>query len=479
MSVTLRRLFSAALVVLGLTVSHAPAQEPRFDPPPVPDGIGDALVVNNAIDAYVYGYSLVFTAVTRTVTTNVPAPTSTARAPINQFGHQRTFPTADSTDFARPNTDTLYSFAWLDLSKEPIILHVPDTQGRFYVMEILDAWTNVFADPGKRTTGTGEHAFALLGPGWKGTLPQGVTPIQSPTTNVWIVGRTQTNGTSDYAAVNAIQDQYTLTPLSAWGTNYTPPTNPAVNPSIDMTTAPVKQVTQMSATTFFQILAQQMKTNPPAPQDTAAVENLARFGIVPGQDFDPSRLDPATASALAMGSKLALAKIYANGLRLGVKVNGWKVITQGIGAYGTDYLTRATIAMTGPAANLPDDAIYPTASEDGDHLPLSGEHQYVIHFDPGQTPPANAFWSITLYNQQSFLVANPINRYALHNWDPLTYNADGSLDLYLQNQSPGADKEANWLPTPEGIFNLTLRLYWPKPEALNGSWQPPAIKRGQ
>jgi len=479
MSGTIRRVLCAAWILVGLTAGHARSQEPGLAPPPLPDSFADALLVNDAIDAYVYGYPLVMTAVTRSVTTNVPAPTSTARAPINQFGHQRTFPTPESTDFARPNTDTLYSFAWLDVSKEPIILHVPDTQGRFYVMEMLDAWTNVFADPGKRTTGTGEHAFAIVAPGWKGNLPPGVTPIQSPTTNVWIVGRTQTNGTSDYAAVNAIQDQYTLTPLSAWGTDYTPPTNVAVDPSIDMTTAPVNQVTRMSAGTFFQILAQQMKTNPPAPQDTDALASLATFGIVPGKEFDPSQLSQAAASALGLGSKLALAQIYAHSLRLGVKVNGWHVITQDIGAYGTDYLTRATIAMTGPAANLPDDAIYPTANEDGDHLPLSGAHRYVIHFDPGQTPPANAFWSITLYNQQSFLVANPINRYALHNWDPLTYNADGSLDLYLQTQSPGPDKEANWLPTPEGLFNLTMRLYWPKPEALNGSWQPPAIKRGQ
>jgi hypothetical protein len=164
---------------------------------------------------------------------------------------------------------------------------------------------------------------------------------------------------------------------------------------------------------------------------------------------------------------------------LGVNVNGWRVITQDVGTYGTNYLARASIAMSGPAANLPDDAIYPTAQRDGEGLPLSGARRYVIHFDAGQTPPANAFWSITVYNEQSFFVANPINRYALHNWDTLTYNADGSLDLYVQNQSPGPDKEANWLPAPEGVFNLTMRLYWPKPEALNGSWQPPALRRGQ
>jgi hypothetical protein len=478
MSVTIRRVLCAAWILLGLSVSHAPAQEPGLEPPPLPDSFADTLLVNDAIDAYVYGYSLVMTAVIRSVTTNVPAPTS-ARPPVNQFAHQRTFPTPESTDFARPNADTLYSFAWLDLAKEPVILHVPDTQGRFYVMEIMDAWTNVFADPGKRTTGTGEHAFAIVAPGWKGNLPPGVTPIQSPTTNVWIVGRTQPNGTSDYAAVNAIQDQYTLTPLSAWGTNYTPPTNVAVDPSINMTTAPVNQVTRMSATTYFRILAQQMKTNPPAPPDADALATLATFGIVPGKEFDPSQLSQATASALALGSKLALAQIYAHSARLGVNVNGWRVITQDVGTYGTDYLARASIAMTGPAANLPDDAIYPSAVQDGDRLPLSGAHRYVIHFDTGQTPPANAFWSIALYNEQSFFAANPINRYALHNWDPLMVNADGSLDIYVQNQSPGADKEANWLPAPEGGFSLTMRLYWPKPEALNGAWQPPAIHRGQ
>jgi hypothetical protein len=209
------------------------------------------------------------------------------------------------------------------------------------------------------------------------------------------------------------------------------------------------------------------------------LQELAALGIVPGQPFSLSSQPAAVVQALNDAMKLGPARIQAKAQKLGSLVNGWHVPAQDIGAYGTDYDTRAAVAMFGLGANLPQDAIYPSAQVDAAGNPLSGANAYVIHFAAGQTPPVNAFWSITMYDDQGFFVANPMNRYALHNWDPLTYNADGSLDIYLQTQSPGPDKEANWLPAPQGSYNLTMRLYWPQAQVLNGTWQPPAVQRGQ
>ncbi len=203
-----------------------------------------------AKDAYVYGYPLVLMDVTRAKMTNLPSPTGT-NAPMDQLVSVRAFPDATFTDVVSPNADTLYSMGWLDLEQGPIVMSVPDTHGRYYLMELLDGWTNVIPSPGKRTTGTGKGDFALTGPGWSGTLPAGVKEIKSPTALVWVIGRTQTNGKADYAAVHAIQDGYKLTPLSAWGKPYTPPKDVPVDPKVDMKTPPVELVAGMDAATFF------------------------------------------------------------------------------------------------------------------------------------------------------------------------------------------------------------------------------------
>ena len=472
MNVNGTKLLCTTLLSFGLTAGSAPAQDRAPRPRPT--------LRTMAVDAYVYGFPLVLMNVTRRVQTNVPAPVNTLGvAPINQFVHAPAFPSPASKAVVRPNADTLYSLAWLDLSEEPLMLHVPDTQGRYYLMQVLDAWTNVVAAPGTRTTGSGEQTFALMGPDSRVRFPMWVIPIQLPTNTAWIIGRTQTNGPSDYATVHAIQAQYTLTPLSAWGTNYTPPTNLPVDPTVDHSTPPAQQVAKMNAATFFETLAQQMETNPPTPQDAPMLRELARLGIVPGQEFSLYRQGRAVVQALNEAMTLGPEVIEARAKNLGVLVNGWRVQTQGIGTYGTDYATRAAVAMVGLGANLPADAIYPSVQVDGTGNALSGTSAYVIHFAPGQTPPVNAFWSITMYDDQGYFVENPVNRHALHNWDALTYNANGSLDIYLQAQSPGPDRETNWLPVPQGSFNLTLRLYWPQPPVVDGTWQPPAIEQVQ
>lgn len=429
------------------------------------------------IEAYVFGYPLVLMDVTKRVMTNVPSATRKA-APVNQFHHAPRFPDHTFKEVVSPNADTLYSIAWLDVSKEPIVLHVPDTAGRYYLMPLLDAWTNVFASPGKRTTGTKEGSFAVVGPGWKGKLPEGVQEVRSPTSMVWLIGRTQTNGKADYEAVHALQRRCTLTPLSAHGKAYVPPAAVPVDPRVDMKTPPAKQVANMDAATFFARLTHLMRDNPPAAADAPAVRRFKAAGIAPGKDLDWNRLPAATRRGLERAVQAAQLKIQIPSATPGTKIeNGWLVQRRGIGAYGTDYQRRAFIARIALGVNLLQDALYPLTKVDDDGNRLSGANRYRIHFAKGQTPPAHAFWSLTMYGMNQSLVANPLDRYALGDRDPLHYNPDGSLDLHLQHQAPGTDRQSNWLPAPEGEFNLILRIYWPKEAALDGSWTIPAVQR--
>jgi hypothetical protein len=432
------------------------------------------------VEAVVYGLPLVIMDITRAKTSNVARPEGFA-APVNQFVNVREFPDASFRDVVRANVDTLYSSAWLDLSKEPIVLSVPDTKGRYYLMPMMDAWTNIFASPGKRTTGTKPGHFAITGPGWSGTLPGGVTELKSPTNMVWIIGRTQTNGPGDYAAVHAIQDRFKLVPLSSFGKPYTPPEG-TIDPSVDMKTAPVDQLKAMSSESFFNRMAALMKSNPPPASEAPLLEKLKAIGIVPGETFDPSKLDPAVARGLEQSVQAALQKLEAASKETGAPVNGWRVPPMVLGNFGSEYGARAVVALIGLGANLPQDAVYPSAYVDGAGQPLDGANRHVIHFDKGSTPPVNAFWSITMYDANSFFVANPINRYAVSSWMPLKKSADGSLDIYVQAESPGKDKESNWLPAASGPFNLTLRMYWPTetpPSIMDGSWKPPAVTKVQ
>jgi DNA sulfur modification protein DndE len=425
--------------------------------------------------AYIYAYPMVLMDTTRQVMTNVSSPQSNGRAPINQFGNITKFPTPEMKDVVMPNVDTLYSVAWLDLSNGPMVLHVPDTGGRYYVMQMLSAWTNVFAALGSRTSGTCEANFAIVGPNWSGDIPEGMRKLQSPTNLVWIIGRTKTDGPSDYKAVNAIQKQYALTPLESWGKSYTLPKG-TVNSKIDMKTTPSEQVAAMSAKTFFSRFAELLKGNPPASEDSKMVDNLAKIGIVPGESFDFSKLDAATRRGLEHAVRSAIEKIHPSEARdSGTATGNWQMSLK-YGEYGTDYTTRAMVAKEGLGANLAKDAIYPFTNVDADGKTLNGSKQYILHFAKDQIPPVNAFWSVTMYDDHNFLVSNPIDRYALSSWMSFAYNEDGSLDLYIQRDSPGKAWESNWLPAPEGNFVLTMRLYWPKQEILDGCWTPPPVK---
>jgi hypothetical protein len=348
---------------------------------------------------------------------------------------------------------------------------------RYYMMPMLDGWTNVFAAPGSRTTGNGQGHFAVIGPHWSGALPQDVEPVYSPTNRVWVIGRTKTNGQADYAAVHAIQRQYRLTPLSAWGTSSAPPQDVAVASRVAHRTPPVEQVAGMDATAFFDRLAALMASNPPSAADALVLERMAKIGIVPGQRFDLSVLQPAVAEAVSRALPAAQARIAGSQKQLGdAIVNGWFISTD-LGQYGTNYLKRAFAALIGLGANLPEDAIYPRTTIDSAGQPLSGAHRYVLRFEAGRLPPVTGFWSLTLYNNRQLFVDNPIDRYAIRGRDQLRSNPDGSLDLCIQHDSPGAENVSNWLPAPQDSFNLILRLYWPSKEILRGIWAPPAVQR--
>lgn len=426
-------------------------------------------------DAYVFGYPLVLMDVTRGVMTAV-SKADERKAPINQFLHLGKFPDPAFTDIVSPNADTLYSTAWIDLTSEPIVLSVPDMGSRYYLMEMMDAWTNVFASPGTRTAGNGKGDFAIVGPGWKGQLPQGVKEIKSPTNMVWLLGRTQTNGQGDYAAVHGIQKQYALTPLSARGKNYVTPDSVPIEKGIDTKTPPVEQVARMDAPTFFARMNALMKSNPPSFADTLPMKRFGAIGITPKKEFDLRQFDLAVVEGIEESVSAGQAKVRAEAQKeLGQNVNGWDVMTN-VGRYGTNYLLRAVVALVGLGANLPEDAIYPRATVDADGEPLLGTNRYVIQFPKGELPPVGAFWSITMYNAKQFFVPNPINRYAIGDRDELKSNDDGSVTIYIQHESPGADKESNWLPAPKERFNLVMRLYRPKERILDGTWKMPFVK---
>ena len=430
-----------------------------------------------ATDAYIYGYPLVTMEMTRRVVTNVPAVEGT-RGPMGQFIKLREYPNASFRDVTAPNADTLYTTAFVDVGNEPWVISIPDMKDRYFLFPMLDGWTNVFQVPGKRTTGTKAQTYAITGPGWKGTLPAGVKEYKSPTSIVWILGRIYCTGTpEDYAAVHALQDQCKLVPLSAYGKAYTPPSG-TVDSSIDMKTAVREQVNRMDPVAYFTLLSNLMKANPPAAADAPELAKFAKIGLVAGKDFDASKLKADFAKRIP---QVAFDRIMLQfKVNKAVKdVNGWAFDTA-TGIYGTDYLNRALVTAIGLGANRVQDAVYPTSLKDAEGKEYNGANKYVMRFPKGQLPPVGGFWSLTMYDANYFFVANPINRYSISARQNLKTNADGSVDLYIQNQSPGADRESNWLPAPAGKFVLMLRMYWPNqksPSIINGTWTPPAVKK--
>ncbi|MEJ2007534.1 MAG: DUF1254 domain-containing protein [Acidobacteriota bacterium] len=429
------------------------------------------------VEAYVYLYPLILTDITRRLAINVEPGKRPGMGPMNDFSHMREFPPASFREVVRPNFDTLYSIAWLDLTKEPMAVSVPDTQGRYYLLPLLDMWTDAFAVPGKQTTGTSAMNFVVVPQGWTGSLPTGFQRIEAPTPYVWVIGRTQTNGPKDYDAVHRIQDGFAITPLSKWGKKIQP-AKVVIDPTVDMKTPPVVQINSMPAAKYFGYGAELMKLHPPHVTDWSIVARMKRMGIEPGKSFDFDHASPTVKESMQRAAVNGLKLMQEKVPTLARVVNGWAMSTDTIGVYGNFYLKRAAIAMVGLGANQPEDAIYPMCVTDSDGNPMDGGRTYVLHFGKDELPPVGAFWSVTMYDAEGFMAPNKLDRFALGDRDELRFNADGSLDIYIQHESPGADKESNWLPSPpKGTLSVTMRLYAPKAQVLDGRWAPPAIKK--
>ncbi len=468
-----------ALIVLGLM---AIVMAPNV----ALTAVSEQEVLEIGVSAYIYFYPIITMDVTRKQSTNVEPGKEMFKGPMNTFVNIPEYPTAEVKVVVRPNFDTLYSVVWLDLTKEPMMVSVPDTGGRYYLLPMLDMWTDVFTSPGWRTTGTQAGNFIVVPPGWRPDLrerlieefrlPKETQRIDAPTPYVWVIGRTKTDGPPDYEAVHKIQAGFKVTPLSQFGKN-PEPVQVKIDPTVDMKTPPKKQVDTMPAGKYFAYAAELLKLHSSHITDQPIIAIMKRIGIEPGKSFDIDKVDPAIKKVLERVPEQAQKLMQWKLPTIAKVVNGWSMNTDTMGVYGNYYLKRAIVAQQGLGANVPEDAIYPINLGDESGKPLDGTNRYTIHFDKGAIPPVGAFWSITLYDQDGFQVANSINRFAVSSWMPFKYNPDGSLDLYFQNEGPGAEKESNWLPAPKAPFNLTMRLYAPRPEALDGRWAPPVVKK--
>ena len=441
--------------------------------------ISDDKVIEIATQSYVFGYPMILMDYTKKLSTNVEQPTS-VYSPVNQLGHFREFPDDKFTAVVKSNVDTYYSNAWFDLKEEPVVLTVPATD-RYYLLPLYDAYSNVISVPGPRTTGTGAHIFLLTGPFWEGEIPEGMTQIKAPTNTLWMIGRTQVNSIEDGATVvAAFQDGMRIDLLSKYGKEYASPLGKISENNKKI--VPVENTRALSIEDYLTKLAQLMVDNPPAKADAPLITEMNSIGIIAGEKFSTKGMSPELIKKLNTIPELAHQNWIdkSTGKKdAGIAVvNNWIVAKDGMGFYGTNYEKRAFIAFIGLGANLVEDAVYPSTSMDSEGIPIDGTNKYVLHFEKNEIPPVNAFWSLTAYNSKDFLVANTINRFALGDRDDLTYNEDGSLDIYIQNTDPGGNKTSNWLPsTQEGLTNLTLRLYWPKKAVLDGTWIVPPIKK--
>jgi hypothetical protein len=422
-------------------------------------------------EATTYFFPLVLMDITRRQSLNTAPDSSPGRGRPNVFHHIRTYPTADFRGIVRPNFDTLYSIAWLDLTAGPVVVHAPDTHGRYYMLSMLDMWTDVFANPGTRTTGTTAQAFTVVPPGYRADLvADNMSVIAAPTPHVWVIGRTQTDGPQDYSAVHKIQDGYGIAALDQAKEH-------PIDGDYDVSTEPLRIVCRMDVLQFLDYATDLFAINPPHLTDASQLHRIARLGIVRGKPFNPSRFSPDERTALEAGWKTALHSMVCAATCLGTCVNGWNVVTDTMGVYGNNYARRATVALVGLGANPSEDAVYPLLSTDAAGEPLIGENDYVMHFEPDQLPPTAAFWSVTMYDGEGYHVDNELNRFALADRDPLTFNPDGSLDIYLQHRNPGRDREPNWLPAPRGPLGVTMRIYAPQRSVFDGTWTPPPVRR--
>jgi hypothetical protein len=400
------------------------------------------------------------------------------KAPWNTLNNVARVFTPDDKAIQTPNSDTPYSQLGADLRTEPLVLSVPSVEKqRYYSLQFVDLYTYNFAYVGSRATGNDSGNFLLAGPRWKGEKPKDIkSVVQSETDLNFVQYRTQLFDSSDLENVKKVQAGYRVDPLSQFLGQPAPPAAPALD-----LPKPLTQDEQKSSPAFFSLLNYLLQFCPAHPSENALMARFASLNIGPGKTFDPNALSPETRKAVTVGMTDAW-KAFAD-FKAAEVDTGKRTAADGFGTRATlknDYMARMASAVLGIYGNTKDEAMYPAYFRDADGQTLSGANRYVLRFKPGQLPPANAFWSLTMYElPSSLLYANAINRYLINSsmLDGIKRDADGGYTIYVQNQSPGKDSEPNWLPCPKGPFWTTLRIYWPKSEALNGQWKQPPLQR--
>ena len=413
----------------------------------------------------------------------VDRSSSQFKAPFNQLHNEASVATYKDTAVVTPNSDTPYSLLWLDLRAEPIVLSVPAVDPkRYYSVQLCDSNTYNYGYVGSRTTGSGPGDYMAVGPDWKGATPPGIKKVfQSSTQLSLVIYRTQLFNPDDLDNVKKVQAGYKVQPLSAYLKQAQPRPAPVIAfPKIDK---------ELVKTNFFEYLDFALQLAPAQENEKEIRAQLARIGIGPGKTFDFKTLPLEQKLEIGLGMKEGDRRIDEAVASAGKAINGWRVsaLPGDSAHYNGDWLKRATAAKAGIYGNDPAEATYPLTRVDSDGQTLDGsKHNYTLTFPPGQQPPVNSFWSLTMYDGKTqLLIENPINRYLINSpmVPAMKTNADGSLTLYIQHKSPGADREANWLPAPNGPIYLVMRLYWPKTEAPSilppgeGTWQPPGVTR--
>lgn len=430
-----------------------------------------------AKEAYVYGFPLVDTYRIQ-FSYFIDKSDPEYKAPWNTLVNNARVYTPDDKAIQTPNSDTPYSYVGADLRAEPLVFTVPAVdEGRYYSLQFIDMYTFNFAYVGSRATGNKAGRYLLAGPGWKGETPPDITAvIRCETEFAFILYRTQLFGPDDIENVKMLQAGYKVEPLSAFLGQPTP----APSPAIDFL-KPLDAKEERTSPAFFNELAFILQFCPTHPSETEMRTRFARLGVVAGKPLDVAALSPEIRQAVEAGMADAWAtfKEYKETqLDTGKRSSG-----DGFGTrehLNGSYIDRMAGAALGIYGNSREEALYPVYFLDSDRQPPSGEHRYTMRFAAGQLPPVNAFWSLTLYKlPESLLSANPLKRYLINSpmLPDLKKDSDGGITLYVQNDSPGADKESNWLPAPPGPFFMAMRLYWPKPEALSGEWKAPALER--
>ena len=413
--------------------------------------------------------------------TSVRCPDGVGNAPINRFSNVRGFARPQDRTVVAPNVDTLYSIAHLDLGRGPIVLSHPDMGDRYFVFEFLDPYTNVIGYVGTRTTGAGAGRFAITWTGHPGRRLRGVPVVRSKYRRVWVIGRTLASDKPDQRRARKLMARYGLTPLRRLAGASAPAFTGGAAASAACDPGKPRKSPVPTGLRFFDALGRALKQNPPPARDRPLLDRLAEVGVGPGRRPSKEGLDPAVLDGLRQGYELESTELPGRAreeiARMALANGGWYALDPRIGAYGTAYEFRAAIALVGLGANTPEEALYPIGLGDSEGRLLNGANRYRITFAPGDEPPARAFWSLTMYDLDGFLIANPVKRYAVgSSHPPLIRRNDGSIVIAIQKDPP-TESKVNWLPAPEGAFRLNLRLYWPERSALTGSWKPPPVLR--